>query len=70
VDTDPEETYATLLQRTDDDWKAKAMLQVLQMERAALLSPVTNDLKALTGSGPRSFAQFLVDNLASFKDEA
>jgi uncharacterized protein YbjT (DUF2867 family) len=70
VDTDPEETYATLLQSTDDDWKAKTMLQVLQMERASLLSPVTNDLKALTGSGPRSFAQFLVDNLASFKDEA
>ncbi len=70
VDTDPEEAYATLLQRTNDDWKAKAMLQVLQMERASLLSPVTNDLKALTGSGPRSFAQFLTDNLASFKDEA
>ncbi len=70
VDTDPEEAYAALLQRTNDDWKAKAMLQVLQMERASLLSPVTNDLKALTGSGPRSFAQFLIDNLASFKDEA
>ncbi len=45
------------------------MLQVLQMERASLLSPVTNDLKALTGSGPRSFAQFLVDNLESFKEK-
>jgi len=70
VDADPEETYAALLQRTGDDWKAKAMLQVLQMERASLLSPVTNDLKALTGSGPRSFAQFLNDNLTSFQEQA
>jgi uncharacterized protein YbjT (DUF2867 family) len=70
VDADPEEAYAALLRRTGDDWKAKAMMQVLEMERASLLSPVTNDLKALTGSGPRSFAQFLDDNLASFREQA
>jgi uncharacterized protein YbjT (DUF2867 family) len=68
VDADPEEAYAALLRRTGDDWKAKAIMQVLEMERASLLSPVTNDLKSLTGSGPRGFAQFLDDNLASFQE--
>jgi uncharacterized protein YbjT (DUF2867 family) len=66
VEVDEDEAMGTLLAVTDDEWKAKVMLEVLRLERASLLSPVTNDLRNLTGLAPRSFHQYLDGDIAAF----
>jgi len=69
VEIDEDEAMDSLMAATHDEWKAKVMLEVLRLERASLLSPVTDDFRNLTGLTPRSFHQYIGEDLAAFRTE-
>jgi uncharacterized protein YbjT (DUF2867 family) len=69
VEAEEEEMLSTLVAATNDEWKSKVMMEVLRLEGASLLSTVTNDFRNLTGVAPRSFHQYLIEDIAAFRQE-
>jgi hypothetical protein len=66
-DIPEEDARSSMVQSGMEDWMALGMMEIMKAEKNSWNSIVTNDFFNLTGKRPRTFAQFVKENLASFK---